>query len=49
MSDIPTLHSLLAAAPLDAEWGESEDVPLAALPCWRGVDLAGRTAFVGDL
>ncbi len=48
MSDVPTLRLLLAAAPLNAEWGDPTRIPLAALPCLGGIDLAGRTAFVGD-
>ena len=49
MSDIPALHPLLAAAPLDEEWGEADRVPLAVLPCLRGIDLVSRTAFfAGD-
>lgn len=49
MSDVPFFHPLLAAAPLDAEWDDAPDLPLAVLPCLHGVDLANRTAFVGDL
>lgn len=48
MSDAPTPHALLAAAPLEAEWDDPAHIPLAVLPCLRGVDLVSRTAFVGE-
>jgi hypothetical protein len=47
MSDILLGHPLLAAAPLDAHWDDPARIPLAALPCLHGVDLASRTPFLG--
>jgi hypothetical protein len=39
---------LLAAAPLHFELTDTARVPLAALPCLRGLDLTARTAFRED-
>ncbi|HTS33510.1 MAG TPA: hypothetical protein VMI55_06195 [Thermoplasmata archaeon] len=48
MSDVPSLHSLLAGAPLEAEWDDPVHLPLAVLPCIGRIDLSSRMAFLGE-